>query len=478
MKKLMPVILVIAISMVVAGCSSGSSSRGNGGDNSSKEDVGEQENQTSGIPEMSQDDYDWKKFSGETINVMLNQHQYQEAMVKKIEDFENKTGIKVKYSVTSEDNYFDKLTTALNAKNGNPDVFMTGSYQIWEYAPSGYMQNLDKFFDKAVAPDYNKEDFFEGVINADKWDLKTGSKVGTGHLWALPIAFEMYTLTYNKRAFEKVGLDSPPKTFDELIDYGEKLNGWNGENSFGIGVRGTRSWATIHPGYMTSYTNAGAKDFVKKDGDLAAGVGSSESVEFTKKFAKMVNKAGPPDWSNYTWYNVASAIGSGKAAITYDADWHAFANLDDSKKESGNLAVAPPPTTKDSKESNMWVWSLAMNSSSKHKGASWLFMQYFTGKEFQSWGAKTQQVIDPPRKSIWEDEEFLERVNKIDGYKETFDQLIENSSIKFTPQPNFFEVTTNWAAALQEIVQGADPKDRMSQLQDTMTKAMNEQRRR
>lgn len=467
--------LVLAVGLLFTGCSSQSSSRDDGGRSASK-DVGAEKSQTSDIPEMNKDNYDWKKFSGQTINVMFNQHPYQEAIVKKLKDFEDKTGIKVKYSVTSEENYFDKLTTALHAKNGNPDVFMTGSYQIWEYAPSGYMQNLDPFFEKAVAPDYNKDDFYEGVINADKWDLKTGDKVGTGHLWALPIAFETYTLTYNKRAFKKAGINAPPKTFDELIADSQKLKGWNGKGSFGTAVRGTRSWATIHPGYMTSFTNEGGKDFVKKDGKLVSDVGSPQSIKFTKKFAELVNKGGPKDWTNYTWYDASSAVGAGKAAIAYDADTFAFFN-NETSKEAGNLATAPPPTDNDSIESNMWVWSLAMNSSSKHKGAAWLFMQYFTGKEFQLWGATKQQVVDPPRKSIWENEEFLNRMKKYEGYEKTFKQLIDHSSIKFTPQPNFFEVTTKWAETLQEIVQGSDPKDSMKQLQDYMTGAIQDQRR-
>lgn len=206
--------------------------------------------------------FDWEMSKGETIHVMLNQHPYAEAIIERLPEFEKKTGIRVRYSVTPESNYFDKLTVSLNARNGRPDVFMTGSYQLWEFLFSGYVQELDPFIrDKGkTSPDYDPEDFFEGVLNGNRWNMKVGQPVGTGPLWAVPLGFEVNVLMYNRRALDKVGAD-PPKTFDELIETASKLNGWNGEGSYGIAVRGTRSWATIHPGYMTAYSMAGAKDF-------------------------------------------------------------------------------------------------------------------------------------------------------------------------------------------------------------------------
>src|SRR5690606_24361934 len=120
---------------------------------------------------------------------------------------------------------------------------------------------------------------------------------------------------------------APPKTLDELIEVAEKLEGWNGEGSYGVGVRGTRSWATIHPGYMTSFSNHGAKDFVIEDGKLVSKLNSSESVEITEKFVELIKKGGPKDWSNYTWYQVSTDLAAGKSAMAYDAsNWSLFYN--------------------------------------------------------------------------------------------------------------------------------------------------------
>lgn len=89
------------------------------------------------------EDFDWQNYKGTTINVMFNEHNYSKAVIKKIPEFEKKTGIKVKYSSTPESNYFDKLNTSLSSHSGDTDVYMTGAYQVWEYAPAGYMEPLD-----------------------------------------------------------------------------------------------------------------------------------------------------------------------------------------------------------------------------------------------------------------------------------------------------------------------------------------------
>jgi multiple sugar transport system substrate-binding protein len=420
-------------------------------------------------------EFDWKQFSGQEIEILFNQHPYAEAIIQRLPEFEKLTGIKVKHSTTPEENYFDKLTTALNSRNGNPDVFMTGSYQLWEYAPADYIQELDSFLKdpSKTSPDYDVNDIYEGILNGDRWDLVPGHSVGTGNLWALPLGFEASVLIYNKRAFADKGI-APPKTFDELIKTAELMNGWNGDGSYGVAVRGTRSWATIHPGYMTAFSMNGAKDFEIQDGKLVSKLDSPESIDVTKKFAELVQKGGPKDWTNYTWYQVSTDIGAGKAAMAFDADiFSIFQGQKGASKEAGNLGIVPPPVLKEGEPvgANEWIWSIAMNKASKKKDAAWLFMQYFTGKEHTLWGAVNASVVNPVRKSVWENDDFKSKISQFEGYYNTFNEIIPNTTIKFTPQPEFFNTTTEWAAALQDIVTGkSDAESRLKQL----TKDVNE----
>lgn len=424
--------------------------------------------------------FSWDMAKGEEIKILFNQHPYAEAVIKKIPDFEEKTGIKVDYSITPEENYFDKVTTSLNSRSGDPDIFMTGAYQIWEYAPPGYIQDLSEFIDdpNMTASDYNIDDFYSGILGALRWDLVPGHKTGTGPQWALPMGFEAYTLAYNKRIFEENGL-KPPKTMDELLDVTTKLNEFDGKGTYGLALRGSRNWATIHPGYMSTFVNYGAKDFEIKDGKLVSMVNSKEAVEMTDMWVNLIRSGGSPSWSSYTWYQAGADLGAGKAAMLFDADVVSyFQNPEGASKEAGNISwvSAPLPEGKTEVNSNLWTWALAMNKESKHKQAAWLFLQYFTGKEYSLWASVNAKVVNPARQSVFEHPDFVEVIKKADGYAEVFKETIDGTTIQFTPQPHFFETTTEWAATLQEIVAGkfGSTQEGMDALQKKINKTVED----
>lgn len=406
-------------------------------------------------------EFDWKQCEGQTIKVMLNQHPYAEGMLKKLDDFEKKTGIKVSHTIIPEENYFDKLTTSLSSRLGEPDVFMTGAYQTWEFSPPGYLQDLDVFLNDGAktAPDYNAGDFFDGIISSLRWDKTPGHKVGSGPLWALPLGFEAYCLSYNKKVFERFGVQ-PPKTTSELLEVGKKLNKFDGEGTYGVALRGTRNWATIHPAYMSLFTMYGAQDLAMENGRLVSKVNSPEAVAMTEYWVELIRETGSPTWSSYPWYQCTADLGAGKAAMMWDADALGyFVDAPGASNQSGNIGEVPSPLPdgKSELKSNLWVWSLGMNNDSKLKDAAWMFIQYFTHPEFQLFSVTDWKSINPPRRSVFENPAFQAKIGDMTGYAETFEKTIAGSSIFFTPNPYFFELTTEWAATLQDLVAGKYP---------------------
>lgn len=406
-------------------------------------------------------EFNWKQQSGKSINVLLNQHPYAEGIIQKLPEFEAATGIKVNYSIIPEENYFDKLTTSLSSRSGDPDVFMTGAYQVWEYAPPGYMVDLAPFISdpSKTHSDYDFADFYDGIVGALRWDLVPGHKVGVGPQWALPLGFETNCLSYNKEIFDKHGLKAPG-TMKELLDAATKLNKFEGEGTYGIALRGTRNWATIHPGYMTTYTNYGAVDLAIENGRLVSKVNSPEAVAMTEAWVELIKAGGSPTWASYTWYQAGADLGARKAAILFDADIQGhFQNVPDASSQSGKLASAPPPLPdgKSKINANLWVWSVAMNNDSKAKDAAWLFIQYFTSRPYQLWSVTDWKAVDPPRKSVFDDPKFKKVIGQFHGFLDMFAKTVPGTTICFTPNPYFFELTTEWAATLQDIVAGEYP---------------------
>ena len=102
----------------------------------------------------------------------------------------------------------------------------------------------------------------------------------------------------------------------ELVELCAKLKELE-PDMYPIAVRGTRSWATIHPGFLSAYNGYGAKDY---DPFPKPAMNSPQAVEFTKMWVDMVKNYGPTAWTSYIWYEVGSDLGQGRACMIYDAD--------------------------------------------------------------------------------------------------------------------------------------------------------------
>lgn len=402
--------------------------------------------------------FKWDSQNGEEIEVYFSQHPYTEAIINRLPEFQKETGIKVNYSIIPEEYYFQKLSVNLRSFR-NPDAFMIGPYYIWNYASKGYIQDLNSLLKQPdiTDPSYDINDFYPNVLNALKWDTYPGHKTGTGGLWGIPMGFEVYPLAYNKRIFQEKGM-KPPKTMEELLELCKVLKGFDGKDTYALAIRGAKNWATINTSYITTFANYGAKDFDIVDGKLVSTVNSKEAVAATDMWIKLIKAGGtPPGWENYTWYQASADFGAGKAAMLFDADNVGYYQSPEGEsEEAGNIGwiKAPLPEGKSVIKSNLWTWGLAISSYSRHKEATWLFLQYFTGKDHTLWAAQNFKVVDPARKSVFESKQFQKLIGNAEGYAEALNDTIGNASIQFTPQPYFFKISTEWAQTLQDIYFG------------------------
>ncbi|WP_332634215.1 ABC transporter substrate-binding protein [Halalkalibacter flavus] len=403
-------------------------------------------------------DFNWKVAEGETIKIALNQHPYAYAILKELPRFQEKTGIEVSYTISPEEYYADRITYMLHTKTGNPDVFMTGSYYIWSHASNGLMQDLDELMSNHLItnPDLATEDFHPTVLNTLKWDLVPGNPVGTGKTWALPIGFEIISLAYNKQWFSELNIN-PPKTLSELKQQCSMLNDYKDDDTYALGLRGTNKWTGLTTGYITSFVNNGAKDFKIVNGKLISTVNSQEAIEFTDQWAELIKKCVPPEWASYPWYEAGGDLGAGRTGMLFDADNNAYyQNQKGNSTEAGNIAwtLAPLANEGNNFQSNIWTWGLGINEYSTQKKASWLFVQYFTSKEFIKKGALELNLVNPARNSVLKDPKFVNLLQESEGYTKTLNETLENANELFTPHPNFFEMSNEWSLTLQKIVLG------------------------
>ena len=402
-------------------------------------------------------DFDWMAHKGTKLKLLLNKHPYADAMIADLDNFKKITGMDATYDIFPEDVYFDKVTAALSSKSDQYDAFMTGAYMTWTYGPAGWIADLNTYIKDAskTSPAFNWEDVLPGLRSSTAWDGVAGSELGSGKAkqWCIPWGYELNNIAYNRKIFDKVGV-KPPQNLDEMLEVAAKITKDAG-GPYGVGVRGSRSWASIHPGFLSAYSNFGQKDFEMEGGKLKAAMNTKASKDFHEKWVKMIQGSGPKNWSTYTWYQVGTDLGAGASGMIFDADILGYFMNGGENKERGNLGYAPFAANPAAKAPtpNVWIWSLAMSSFSKQKDAAWLFMQWATSVEHDLFGARKMDFVNPVRASVWKDNEFRDRIAKsYPGYLEQHDVSAPGAKIYFTAQPLFFDLTTEWAASLQKMV--------------------------
>jgi len=425
-------------------------------------------------------DFDWQKYKGKTINLLLNKHPYADAMIADLPNFKQMTGMEVKYDVFPEDVYFDKVTAALSSRSTQYDAFMTGAYQTWQYGPAGWLVDLNEFIkDPAKTnPTYNWDDVLPNLRASTAWSGVPGAALGGdgAKQWAIPWGFELNSVTYNRRIFDKLKID-PPTNQGDMNEKAAKITKDAG-GPYGVGVRGSRSWATIHPGYLSGFSNYGARDFDASCGKLKASMNSAEGKAFTKLWVEMIQNSGPKNWSTYTWYQVGTDLGAGASGMIFDADILGYFMNGAGNKEAGNMGfhayAANPQATQPTP--NVWIWSLGMNAFGQQQDAAWYFMQWASSTEHDLFGARKMDFVNPVRTSVWKDEEFRARIAKsYPGYLEQYDASAPGSKIYFTPQPLFFNLTTDWAASLQKMVaKEVEVDEGLDQLADSVNRSLKQ----
>ena len=161
---------------------------------------------------------DWQQFKGTDLTIAMNKHPFTESLLPLIPQFEALTGMRVKYLILPEEEYFQKIEVDLSSKQGVYNVFMCGPMRNWGYVTPGWMEPLDKYIDNPKVTDkkwYDIADIYPSLLAANRWNKKIGGGIGEGNLWSIPVMFESYILPYRKDLYDKYGL-TPPTTLEEM----------------------------------------------------------------------------------------------------------------------------------------------------------------------------------------------------------------------------------------------------------------------
>jgi len=210
-------------------------------------------------------------------------------------------GWTVDYQVQQWDGIQDKLTTAL-AGNNPPDIVELGNTQSPRFVESGALADLSKSKD-----DLNGKNWLDGLAATGEKDGKT---------FATPFYAANRIVVYRKSMFTKAGITAPPKTIDELIAAGKKLQTANASNKqFQALYLPGQSWYTA-----LSWVWARGGDVAKDNGGKWTGtLDSPEAQQGFTDYAKVYkalskapadqDEANPQQSTVFAKGNVAMFIG-------------------------------------------------------------------------------------------------------------------------------------------------------------------------
>jgi multiple sugar transport system substrate-binding protein len=322
---------------------------------------------------QAQSGFDWKRFNGEKIEILLVKSPRGDLLTKYHKEFEDLTGIEVGSEMIPEQQQRQKAVIEFNS--GNPSFDVIGlSYHVQkrQFAKNNWLTDVRPYInDKSMAaPDLDFADFAKGglfyAVEAD------------GRVMSLPFNLDPWMVYYNKELFDAKGI-AFPKTFAEMTDAAAKLND-PGKGVCGFVARGLKNanvpvWTSFLLGYGGGY--------VDKNGKLMTD--STEAIDGAKMYQTLLAKYGPAGVAGYNWNESQSLFLQGKAAMWLDGIGFAQPLEDPTKSRIvGKVGYGVMPAGPKQQVSALFADGEGISTYSKKKGPAWFYIQWASNKGNQT----------------------------------------------------------------------------------------------
>lgn len=291
-------------------------------------------------------------------------------------EFTKETGIKVKFTILSENEIRSKITQDVGLGGGQYDLVTLGTSDSGTYLDNGWVEPLQPMLDKMS--DADKKAFDVGdIFDPVKESLSSTTK----GLACLPFYSESTLMFYNKDIFAAKNLAMPTNpTWDQIYDLAKKAND-PAKGISGIALRGLPGYGENMYIFGTMVNAFGGQYY---DKDWNAKFNTPEMKNAFEFYKKLMTDAGETGATTAGYTECLNLMSSGKAAMWYDASVSAgtFANSADSKVK-GKIGYAMSPTAVKTKNTQtIGGWGMGITSSSKHKDEAFKFLTWATSKDY------------------------------------------------------------------------------------------------
>ena len=317
--------------------------------------------------------FDWKKFKGEKIEVLLTKSPRGDLYTKYHKEFEDLTGITLGSEAVPEQQQRQKAVIEFNSRKPSFDVIAL-SYHVQKrlFGKSKWMEDVRPLVADKSATDPNL-DFADFAKSGLTWATQPDGRIDS-----LPLNIDPWMLYYNKELFDAKNIPYP-KNFAEIVDAAARINdpakGVSGFVARGLKNANVPVWSSFLLGY------GGA--FIDSKGKLMTD--TPEAIDAAKIYQTLLAKSGPQGVAGFNWNEAQSLFAQGKAAMWLDGIGFA-APLEDPTKSKivGKVGYGVMPAGPKAQVSAMFGDGQGISSFSSKKGPSWLYLQWASNKKNQA----------------------------------------------------------------------------------------------
>jgi multiple sugar transport system substrate-binding protein len=402
-----------------------------------------------GTPAAASEDFDWKRYEGEQIDVLLALSPRSDLLVEHQPEFEELTGITANTDVVPEQQQRQKQV--IEFTSGNPSFDVTAvSWHVQKglFGKGGFLLDLQEFLNdpEMTAPDYDFDDFSQAAI--------TFATQPDGRIDTLPYNIDYWILYWNKELFEQKDV-AFPQTFDEMVAAAQALN--DPDNGvFGFVARGLKNanvpvWTCFMQGWDAQPIDDQGQLHTTEEAAVAAAT----------LYQDLLANYAPPGVSGFNWNECQTTFGQGTAAMWFDGIGFATP-LEDPTQSTvvGKVGYGLQPAGPVAQHSGTFGDGLGISAQSDKHGPAYLYLQWATNKQNQA-RILAAGAGAPARISAYSDPEALASLTVP---QEWVDTLIASGEIGLPSLPQIVPVTEFrdiFGIALTNMITGGDPQQEL-----------------
>jgi multiple sugar transport system substrate-binding protein len=362
---------------------------------------------------------------------------------------QNKGNFQVTYREMPADTgqFFDQLRTELQA--GASEIDVIGGDVIWpaQFAANGWILDVSDRF-----PESERQRFLPAPVD---------SLIYQDAIYGVPWFTDAGMLYYRSDLLEQAGFSEPPATWEELKEMALKTAQDTGTQD-GLVFQGAEYEGGTVNGLEYIWTHGG--DVLSGDQVI---IDSPESVAGLETERSLVaDGVAPQAVSTYKEQETDPAFLGGRSVFA--RNWpYMYALAEDpetSKIKPDQIGIAPLPAGEGGQSfSGLGGWNMMINANSEKQDQAWEFVKFMTGEEGQRQRALAATLL-PTRKSLYEDQEILDKVPVIRLGKEAI------QSTKSRPvSPYYSDMSLKMAEQFSASLKGdVSPEQAVQSLQSEL----------